>query len=205
MITQTRYAARSNSTFESPTPVEESLTKAQGEINLTEPAFAHNVQTSGNVASLFHLEPSHNPKAGEPAKVWFALTKQGGEEISLDQCNCKITVYENQKVLSQPPLNPLKAEKYQALPSAVVLFPRAGLYKVEIQGEPKQENEFDRFKFAYDVTVQPGSTETTGVIGTTGGIGTIDEHTIDVPGLMIWMPLVAIVAAGFWVVNRKGK
>ncbi len=202
MITQTRYAARSRTTFESPTPVEESIGKEQGDLHLTQPAFAHNVKTSGNVASLFHLEPNHNPKAGEPAKVWFALTKQGGEEIALDQCNCQITVSENQKVISQPPLNPLKAEKYQALPSAVVMFPRAGLYTVEIKGDPKQENAFDRFEFAYEVTVQPGST----VMGTEeehSVTGLMKDYAIDLPGLMIWLPLVAIVAAGFWVVQRK--
>jgi hypothetical protein len=202
MITQTRYAARSRATFESPTPVEESIGKEQGELHLTQPAFAHNVKTSGNVASLFHLEPNHNPKAGEPAKVWFALTKQGGEEIALDQCNCQITVSENQKVISQPPLNPLKAEKYQALPSAVVMFPRAGLYTVEIKGDPKQENAFDRFQFAYEVTVQPGQAMEGETQAQTNFISA-DHYDIDLPGLMIWLPLVAIVAAGFWVVQRK--
>ena len=198
MITQTRYAARSRTTFEVPTPAEESIEKAHSDLNLMEPAFAHNVQTSGNVASLFHLEPSHNPRAGEPSKVWFALTKQGGEEIPLDQCNCQITVYENQKIISQPPLNPLKAEKYQGLPSAVVVFPRSGMYKVEIKGDPKQENGFDRFKFAYDVTVQPGSSE-----NSVGVVNRMDDSAIDFPGLLLWMPLVAIVGAGFWIARQK--
>ncbi len=198
MITQTRYAARSSTTFESPTRAEESLGKVHSDINLTEPAFAHNVQTSGNVASLFHLEPSHNPRAGEPSKVWFALTKQGGEEIPLDQCNCQITVYENQKLVSQPPLNPLKAEKYQGLPSAIVIFPRSGLYKVEIKGDPKQENAFDRFKFAYDVTVQPGSGA-----NSMGVASRMDDPAIDFPGLLLWMPLVAIVGTGFWIARRR--
>jgi hypothetical protein len=203
MINQTRYAARSRTTFESPTPVEETLGKEQGELHLTEPAFAHNVKTSGNVASLFHLEPSHNPKAGEPSKVWFALTKQGGEEIPLDQCNCQITVSENQKVISQPPLNPLKAEKYQALPSAVVIFPRAGLYTVEIKGDPKQDNAFDRFQFAYEVTVQPGSAGVLGVEEEPSVTGMLKDYPIDVPGLMLWMPLVAIVGLFFWAMQRK--
>lgn len=201
MITQTRYAMRSRTAFESPTPAEESLGKAQSDLHLTEPAFAHNVQTAGNVASLFHIEPSHNPKAGEPSKVWFALTKQGGEEIPLDQCNCQITVYENEKLVSQPPLNPLKAEKYQGLPSAIVIFPRAGLYKVEIKGDPKQENGFDRFKFAYGVTVQPGSAANS--IGTVSPVSRLEDPAIDLLGLLIWMPLVAIVGAGFWIAKRK--
>lgn len=205
MKTQTRYATRSNTTFEVPTPAEESLGREAGDLNLSQPAFAHNVQTSGNVASLFHLEPNHNPRAGEPAKVWFALTKQGGEEIPLDQCNCQITVYENQKVISQPPLNPLKAEKYQGLPSAAVLFPRAGLYKVEIKGQPKQENAFDAFQFAYEVTVQPGQPgQAVAAVDPTNPLAPTDP-VLDLPGMLIWTPLVAIVAGSFWLTKRRNK
>ena len=39
---------------------------------------AHEVEVSGDVAATFHLEPNHNPRAGETAKVWFALTRRGG-------------------------------------------------------------------------------------------------------------------------------
>lgn len=202
MKTQTRYATKSNTTFEVPTPAEESLGRSVTDLDLAQPAFAHNVQTSGNVASLFHLEPNHNPRAGEPAKVWFALTKQGGEEIPLDQCNCQITVYENQKVIAQPPLNPLKAEKYQGLPSAAVLFPRAGLYKVEIKGSPKQENGFDAFQFAYDVTVQPG--KAIAAVDPTAPLSPV-ETNLDLPGMLIWTPIVAIVAGVFWLMKRRSQ
>ncbi|MCP2730464.1 hypothetical protein [Limnofasciculus baicalensis] len=55
-------------------------------------AVAHNIKTSGEVAATFHIEPNHNPKAGEPAKAWFALTRKGGKIIELTDCNCKLEV-----------------------------------------------------------------------------------------------------------------
>ncbi|MCU0549544.1 MAG: hypothetical protein MUC48_09380 [Leptolyngbya sp. Prado105] len=60
---------------------------------------AHNVKTEGNVASTFHIEPNHNPKAGEPSKAWFALTKPGGEVIPLDRCDCQLKVISNNQTL----------------------------------------------------------------------------------------------------------
>lgn len=61
-------------------------------LQITPIAVAHNIKTSGNVAATFHIEPNHNPKAGEPAKLWFALTRQGGKLIPLTECNCKLEV-----------------------------------------------------------------------------------------------------------------
>jgi hypothetical protein len=49
--------------------------------------FAHEVEVSGDVAATFHLEPNHNPRAGEKSRVWFALTRKGGQIIPLEQCN----------------------------------------------------------------------------------------------------------------------
>ena len=206
MIIQTqRYAARSRTTFDVPTQTEESLGAQNQDLGLSAPAFAHNVKTSGNVAALFHLEPNHNPKAGDPSKIWFALTKQGGEAIALDQCNCQITVYSNQQVLFQPPLSPLNAERYKALPSAVVMFPKAGIYQVEIKGSPKQEGDFESFKFNYDVTVQPGN-----VVAPSGSENPIStlfnpDTVIDLPGILVWMPLVAIVFSGLWLAKRRNR
>jgi hypothetical protein len=207
MITQTQhYAARSRATFDVPTQTEESLEGQNRDLGLSAPAFAHNVKTSGNVAALFHLEPNHNPKAGDPSKIWFALTKQGGEAIALDQCNCQITVYSNQQVLFQPPLSPLNAERYKALPSAVVMFPKAGIYQVEITGTPKQDGDFESFKFNYDVTVQPGNAVQQPNPSESPISALLNPDTvIDLPGVLVWMPLVAIVFLGLWFVKRHNR
>lgn len=120
------------------------------------PVLAHNVKTSGNVAATFHIEPNHNPKAGETSKAWFALTKQGGEIIPLDSCNCQLKVLSKNQTVLQPTLQSISAEQYQGIPGAEIIFPKAGIYKLEISGTPKEEGNFNPFTFSYDVTVQAG-------------------------------------------------
>ncbi|MEG4392486.1 hypothetical protein [Microcoleus sp. BROC3] len=120
---------------------------------------AHQVEVSGDVAATFHLEPNHNPRAGQPAKVWFALTSRGGKIIPLEQCNCKFSVYlksrkDGDKPLMQPPLKAVYAEKYQGIPGADIVFPKAGIYELELSGTAKNKANFKPFKLNYTVTVR---------------------------------------------------
>ncbi|MEL7036649.1 MAG: hypothetical protein AAFO04_13660 [Cyanobacteria bacterium J06592_8] len=123
------------------------------------PTVAHEVEVSEDVAATFHLEPNHNPKAGETAQVWFALTRRGGAIIPLDQCNCKLAVYgqprqpEDQPMMT-PTLQAISAEKYQGIPGADVVFPKAGSYELELSGTPKKQDDFKAFKLSYSVTVR---------------------------------------------------
>ncbi|MGB3405793.1 MAG: hypothetical protein WBA77_24155 [Microcoleaceae cyanobacterium] len=123
------------------------------------PSFAHTVEVSGNVAATFHLEPNHNPKAGETAQVWFALTRKGGEIIPLSKCQCQLSIYteprsDTAQPLMSPELEAISAEKYQGIPGTNIVFPATGRYQLELVGTPKQSNDFQAFKFTYSVTVR---------------------------------------------------
>ncbi|HBE16884.1 MAG TPA: hypothetical protein DEG17_03330 [Cyanobacteria bacterium UBA11149] len=130
---------------------------------------AHTIKASGNVAATFHIQPNHNPKAGEAAQAWFALTRQGGKPIPLTECNCQLEV--NLKSHSQgtenpqpqrdspslkPPLKPISAEQYQEIPGAEIVFPQAGEYELKFSGTAKPGADFQPFAFTYTVTVRAG-------------------------------------------------
>ncbi|MGI0489114.1 hypothetical protein ACN4EK_27195 [Pantanalinema rosaneae CENA516] len=129
-------------------------------------AIAHNVEVSGDVAVTMHLEPNHNPKAGEPALIWFALTRQGGELIPLAQCDCRLAIYpeprspETTPVL-QPTLTAIAAERYQGIPGTEVVFPQSGIYRMTLSGAPQAEANFPPFEVSYPVTVTAGSSRST--------------------------------------------
>jgi hypothetical protein len=128
----------------------------------TAPVLAHNVRVSGDVAATFHIEPHHNPKTGRPSQAWFALTHRGGETISLTRCSCKLKVYlnphqEEDGPLLVPVLKALSTEQYQGIPSAEIIFPKAGAYVLEISGTPKAGATFQPFKLSYEVTVTGGA------------------------------------------------
>jgi hypothetical protein len=129
------------------------------------PAVAHEVEVSDDVAATFHVEPDHTPKAGKPSLAWFALTKKGGKIIPLEQCNCKLTVHlnphkEETKPLLEPPLKAVSADRYQGIPGAEIVFPKAGSYELELSGTPKAGANFQPFELPYTVTVGAGTAAT---------------------------------------------
>lgn len=133
---------------------------------LISPAAAHNVKIDANVGATFHIEPSHNPRAGEPARAWFALTRTGGKVIPLEQCNCQLAVYQQPSApgdspLLQPPLKMISAEEYQGIPGADLVFPQAGAYELELSGTPKSGANFQPFQLKYTVNVSAGKTSPT--------------------------------------------
>ena len=129
---------------------------------LGSPAAAHNIQISGDVAGVWHVEPNHNPKAGEPARAWVALTRKGGQTLSLEQVNCQMAVYSQPRKggdspVLQPTVEAINALKYQSVPSADIIFPNSGLYQLELGCTPKTQGNLQPFQLKYDVVVAPGA------------------------------------------------
>jgi hypothetical protein len=125
---------------------------------LISPAIAHEVKLSGDVAVQFHIEPRHNPKASMPSQSWFAMTKKGGKVIPLSDCNCKLKIHANphvegSKSLMEPLLKPVSADRYKGIPGAVIIFPKAGEYELELSGSPKNGANFHPFETSYTVVV----------------------------------------------------
>ncbi|BAZ18219.1 hypothetical protein NIES4071_101040 (plasmid) [Calothrix sp. NIES-4071] len=57
----------------------------------------------------------------------------------------------------QPTVQAINAEKYQGIPGADVVFPKTGLYQLELGCQPKTEGDFRAFQLKYDVTVAAGA------------------------------------------------
>ena len=122
------------------------------------PGYAHEVQLSQDVGATLHIQPNDNPRAGESALAWFALTRKGGRIIPLSQCNCKLAVYSKPRSTgSQPLLKPVMTavsyQRYQGIPGANIIFPKAGNYQLELSGTPKAGASFKPFKLVYTVAV----------------------------------------------------
>lgn len=122
------------------------------------PAEAHTIKADGEIGALFHLEPDHNPKAGDPSLVWFALTRRGGSPLDFADCDCRLAIYaspltEESEPLLEPDLDPVDVESFVGIPGAEVVFPEAGIYVLELVGDPVAEEDFAPFRLTYDVTV----------------------------------------------------
>jgi hypothetical protein len=174
------------------------------------PAVAHNIQTDGTVGATFHIEPDHNPHAGEPATAWFALTTSGGEPLPLSQCDCRLAVYDravNPSVpILTPPLKAIAAEQYRDIPGAEVIFPQAGIYELEISGSPKSDADFEAFSLTYSVTVRPGKAPETPPVSVPSRPTTPTAD--DSIGKWHWMAIGLggfIAALTLWVWRRKAS
>jgi hypothetical protein len=123
------------------------------------PAQAHKTEVSGDVAGTWHLEPNHSPKAGEPARVWVALTQRGGKVIPLEQCDCQLTVYQGGDAapVLTPTLEPVSPENYQSIPGADITFPEVGEYQLQLTGSPQAGATFTPFELSYTTVVAAGS------------------------------------------------
>ncbi|MGP1386788.1 MAG: hypothetical protein ACTS2F_24745 [Thainema sp.] len=125
-------------------------------------AQAHKTEVSGDVAGTWHIEPNHSPKAGEPARVWIALTQQGGQIIPLEQCDCQLTIYRNTSSSAdsapvlKPSLEAVSPENYQSIPGADVVFPEVGEYRIELTGSPQAGATFTPFELSYTTVVAAG-------------------------------------------------
>lgn len=125
------------------------------------PGWAHTVKVAQDVAVTLHLEPNHQPRAGEPAQVWFVLTQAGGAVIPLAACHCQLSIYQESTAprvpVLQPPLKAVSAEQYAGIPGAAIVFPELGIYNLELQGTPKTAGQFQPFQVRFPVTVATGS------------------------------------------------
>lgn len=57
----------------------------------------------------------------------------------------------------QPAVKVINAEKYQGIPGADIIFPRTGLYQLQLSCTPKSQGSFQPFQFKYDITVAAGA------------------------------------------------
>ncbi|HEY9689206.1 MAG TPA: hypothetical protein V6D46_04370, partial [Coleofasciculaceae cyanobacterium] len=126
------------------------------------PVSAHTVKAGQDVAALFHLEPDHNPRSGEPARIWFGLTRKGGAAIPFDRCDCQLEIMPRVPNAAgpkpwQPTLEAVAAEGFQNMPGATTTFPAAGAYELVLRGRPKQPGDFQPFEFRYETTVLAGA------------------------------------------------
>ncbi|MBD1865882.1 hypothetical protein H6F95_00925 [Cyanobacteria bacterium FACHB-471] len=193
------------------------------------PTLAHKVEVSDNVAGLWHVEPNHNPKSGEPAQVWVALTQEGGAIVPLEQCDCKLTVYsapytEGETPVLEPTLEAISAEQYQGIPGAEVVFPEAGEYELRLNGAPQAGADFQPFELSYVAIVGRGTTPATSpstqTITSTEATQTADnqstENTVSGDGqtipanqnssrLPIIILVVALLLGGLGLIVRQTK
>ena len=123
--------------------------------------YAHKVKIDSDVGAILHIEPNDNPRSGEPAKTWFALTRKGGKVIPLSECDCKLKVYKEpfkigSSPIFEPELRAVDAERYQGILGSEIVFPQPGAYQLKLSGSAINPGSFKAFELKFPVTVAFG-------------------------------------------------
>jgi hypothetical protein len=162
------------------------------------PASAHKVDIAGDVGGTLHIEPNDNPRAGEPSQAWFALTRRGGRVITLSQCNCQLAVYAQpyppgEPPLLEPQLQSVAAERYQGIPGAEIVFPKPGIYELQLNGKPISGARFKPFELKFEVTVANGSNSNTQNLRDVNG-NLVEGESQKLPIWAIALPIFGFIA-----------
>jgi hypothetical protein len=116
---------------------------------------AHEVRTSNSVGGTIHIEPNDRPIAGQKSRVWIALTRRGGEIIPYEKCNCRLEVRSltNKNIKFTASKSASILDSYLGLPSIEVTFPQVGRYELQLNGEPKGDENFSKFELIFTTNV----------------------------------------------------
>lgn len=91
--------------------------------------------------------------------------------MPLEQASCQMAVYSQPRrqgdaPVLKPAVKAISIEKYRGIPGADIVFPKTGLYQLELTCTPKTQGDFQPFQMKYDVTVATGAAAPTPKIET---------------------------------------
>ena len=105
--------------------------------------FAHVLQTDGSIGVVFHTDPDDDPIAEQPTAFFFHI-KDRQNKFSFEKCQCEVTVSEHGKTINTQTITK---------GSTTYTFPKEDNYKVIFSGQPKTNEDFQKFALTYDVSV----------------------------------------------------
>lgn len=114
-------------------------------------ALAHFVKADNGIGAVLHIDPEDDPIAGEQTTMFLEFKDTAGK-FDIANCICKVTITEaDAELLGQSFEGAGGTEKLSAV--IPFTFPKKDIYKLKIEGTPKNANDFKAFTLNYDVRV----------------------------------------------------
>jgi hypothetical protein len=106
------------------------------------PCLAHVLEKDSTIGAVMHMDPADDPLVGQPAYFFFEFKDTEGK-FSLDNCDCTLTIEENEQPLSSQALTNTNS----------FIFPHKGAYDIHVNGQPKPGTDFTPFALEYHIQV----------------------------------------------------
>jgi len=116
-------------------------------------AFAHVLQTDGNIGAVLHIDPDDDPIAGQQSSFFFEF-KDKQSKFQPTNCNCTFSILENGKDIYTQPLFQNNTDPNLQNASIFFTFPQKDVYQIKVTGKPNSEGAFQHFNLTYDIRVE---------------------------------------------------
>jgi len=113
---------------------------------------AHFLAIDKNIGAVLHVDPNDSPPAGEQASLFFDI-KDKENKFSLKNCNCRVDIYEGEKIIYSDAV--LKDNKNPNLNTASFFyaFPQVDAYEVRLIGTPVSSASFKPFILSWSLRI----------------------------------------------------
>ncbi len=115
-------------------------------------ALAHVLKIDRDIGVLMHIDPGDSPVERDKATLFFDIQDRTGR-FGAGQCDCRLRIQRDGAQVFEGKLAVQSAQSAAASYS----FPEAGMYRVEVSGQPQPGAVFQAFTAAFDVRVERGS------------------------------------------------
>ncbi len=119
-------------------------------------ALAHMLKIDRDIGVLMHIDPGDSPVERDKATLFFDIQDRTGR-FGAGQCDCRFRVQRDGGQVFEGKLSMQSAQSTAASYS----FPEAGMYRVEVSGQPQMGAVFQPFRVAFDVRVERVNSEAT--------------------------------------------
>lgn len=133
-------------------------------------ATAHVLTQNNGISGVLHIPPEDNPPANTPVRLGVSFADTSNK-FSLTNCDCKIILQRNGKVVKTLPIKPyFKGSSLSGLATAA--FPEVGAYYVIVKGT-STDGSFEAFQLEYLVRVTGNSASNTTSVQSDAGTSVI--------------------------------
>lgn len=111
--------------------------------------FGHNLQSSGSIGAVMHVDPNDAPVVDQQAFFFFAI-KDKDNKFQFENCDCTGAIVQKEKVLY---LAPLTQVAKNADPGFNYVFSQNGDYEVRLSGKAVDGKTFKDFEIEFPLQV----------------------------------------------------
>ena len=114
--------------------------------------FAHETQSNNGIGAILHVDPGDAPVAGQKSTLFFEFTDMESK-LNLNDCVCLLQITKDGEEVFKQEFTGMSGTDGTS-GAFDYIFKEAGVYRLVVTGNPKEQGQFKTFKLNYSVRVE---------------------------------------------------